>query len=347
MSKNITNVWSRIFDNEYNQIDDKQFIESFSVWKRYYDNKLFKKEELDEWFLNTKQKLNWIITEDSSVLEIGCGNGLISSYLSNKCRKYVGVDNSKICIDKLQLIFNKNKNFTFIKEDADSFQVHSDKFDVIIINSVIQYFPNLEYFIKVIQQSLINLKDDGVIYIGDVRSLMHTWYLERKFKFRYKNFEKFYKKENELLYNTEIFHYLPLIFNKIKSIKIDLKRGYENNELSRYRYDVFIFKKDFIIYNDKDLILYNSFSFKNSRLSNLHSNLSSNSPYNTYLINNFDGSYFIDFDYNLGLDYLRLSTLNSEQNFIDKNKQFLATNKCNGNTSFSSLIKIRESIYHE
>ena len=70
-------------------------------------------------------------------------------------------------------------------------------------------------------------------------------------------------------------------------------------------------------------------------------------PMNTYLINKFDGSYFIDFDYNLGLDYLRLSTINSEQNFLDKNKQFFATNKCNGNTSFSSLIKMRESIHHE
>lgn len=342
MIKNFTSVWSRIFDSEYNQVTDKRFTESFRVWKRYYDNKSFNKEDLDEWFSNTKQKLNWIINKDSNVLEIGCGNGLISSYLDGKCNLYVGIDNSQICIDKLKLIFKENKKFTFIKEVADSLPIYSDKFDVIIINSVIQYFPNLEYFIHVLQKTLANLKEDGVIFIGDVRSLTHTWYLEKRFKHRFKNFDKFYKIENELLYNPLLFHFLSHIFCKIKLIKIDLKRGYKNNELSRYRYDVFIFNKDFNVFKDFDSCT--SLKFKNSRLANLNSTLSSNN----ILTTEFDGSHFVDYDYGDSFEYLKLSSINfNDNNFFNTNIKFIATNKCKDAIDISSLISLRESIAHE
>jgi len=41
----------------------------------------------------------------------------------------------------------------------------------VIINSVVQYFPSVEYLVKVLEQTIKQVRPEGSIFIGDVRSL--------------------------------------------------------------------------------------------------------------------------------------------------------------------------------
>ena len=335
-------LWARIFDNEYNKIDADDFINNFSVWKKFYDNKPFLKEDLEEWASNSINKINYILRRDSAVLEIGCGNGLFPAYLNNKCSKYTGIDSSLICIERLKKYFKSNEKFDFCHKEAVCLEIDNNKYDIVIINSASQYFPNIEYFLKVLHISLSKLNKNGAIFIGDVRSLIHTWYLEKKFKSRYKNPDKFFKLENETLYNPGFFHLLPYIFKDISLVKVDLKRGIKNNELSRYRFDVFIFKNNFdVLHNNLKNNDLNDFYFKNGRLQNLKNKLAASiENNNNFLINNFDGSYYLDYDLSKGLDAVRLSTFHFIKDNMDINSNLLLTNKCVGMHNLSLLKKI-------
>ena len=44
-------------------------------------------------------------------------------------------------------------------------------FDVVILNSVVQYFPSIEYLLKVLTEAARMVTSDGHVFIGDVRSL--------------------------------------------------------------------------------------------------------------------------------------------------------------------------------
>ena len=39
------------------------------------------------------------------------------------------------------------------------------------MNSVIQYFPDLEYFMKVLEGAVESVRPGGAVFVGDVRSL--------------------------------------------------------------------------------------------------------------------------------------------------------------------------------
>src|SRR6185503_6568615 len=44
-------------------------------------------------------------------------------------------------------------------------------FDVVILNSVVQYFPSIDYLSRVLTEAARVIRPGGAIYVGDVRSL--------------------------------------------------------------------------------------------------------------------------------------------------------------------------------
>ena len=310
-------IWSRIFDHEYSKISQDDFVFNTNVWRKYGTNELFSIEEMEEWTENVYSKLNWLLDGGIRVLEIGCGNGLISRFFSEKSIKYVGIDPSENAIRKLSNYFKNYQCMNFYVSDALSFDAENKKFDVIVINSVIQYYSNLNYLLESIRLAISWLSNTGVIFIGDVRSLPHSWCFERQSIFsksmnNIKSDSKFYDNEKETLYHPNFFKILPNIFTDIKRSIIDLKRGSLINELTRYRYDVFLFKGDYPKYlplNDK---IYKNKIYINNRLitaNELNQNLSENNYEDgtKYLIEQFDGTKFIDFSLDQGLHYFNIN----------------------------------------
>src|SRR5947207_1828166 len=61
---------------------------------------------------------------------------------------------------------------------AHEFDSRGETFDTIVVNSVIQYFPNLDYLMSVLSGALESVRPGGTIFIGDVRSfpLLETFH---------------------------------------------------------------------------------------------------------------------------------------------------------------------------
>jgi SAM-dependent methyltransferase len=312
------NIWAKVFDIEYSKMPITSFTLNTDVWKKNEDKKPFSKEEMEEWLNNTYSKLDWILSPEMNVLEIGCGNGLISKYLVSRCKNYTGIDPSKNAIDKLKSLYENVKTMQFYVGDALNFPIKNENYHLIIINSVIQYYPDIRYAVDSIRLALANLHQSGAIFIGDVRSLPHSWCYEKDIcksfptnNIKHMNFLD--QVEKELLFHSYFFKMLPNYLNGISSVYIDLKRGKLVNELSRYRYDVFIFKDKFnnltTVNND---IFFNNKIFLNSRLISernfpkqiFHNEIEIGK---NLLSEKFDGSKFIDFAVEHGLYYITVN----------------------------------------
>src|SRR5262249_8681419 len=122
-------------------------------------------------------------------------------------------------------------------------------FDVVVLNSVVQYFPSADYLERVLRAAAELLRPGGHIFIGDVRHLglweaFHASVeVERAFPDlrRTELKERLsarLRKEPELLGAPEFFAALAGRLPSISAVEAQIKRGRSDNELTRFRYDV-------------------------------------------------------------------------------------------------------------
>ena len=136
--------------------------------ERYVDRKLYFKEQF---FTTEKYVIPYInevfpISENTEVLEIGCGEGgNLQAFLDLQCR-CVGIDINEKQIDNAKLFYenhpHKNK-IEFIHSDIYKVDGKNLVFDLIIMRDVIEHIPNQEFFMQYVKKFL---KPNGVIFFG-------------------------------------------------------------------------------------------------------------------------------------------------------------------------------------
>ena len=247
--------WEKVFDIHYSKINGTpNSTNDTSVWVDSKTHSVIPKCEMNEWLNLTVSKISKYLNPKSKVLEIGCGNGLILQRIIQHIGEYIGIENSKYAIESIKnsSMWNENKRKIelFNLSAIDLHKLDYSNFDFIIINSVCQYFPNLDYLINVLGQLEIKLKEPSYIFIGDVRSyeMSCLQYIERSkdianFKDIKKIISSFRQKERETLYSQEVLKYLSNIFPWVSSSMITKKIGHYKNEMNKYRFDVLIYCK--------------------------------------------------------------------------------------------------------
>ena len=87
------------------------------------------------------------------VLEIGCGTGLLLYRLAPQCETYVATDFSATALDYVSEHLDPalRERVQLLNRLADDFTgLPAEPFDVIMLNSVIQYFPDAGYLGQVV-----------------------------------------------------------------------------------------------------------------------------------------------------------------------------------------------------
>jgi hypothetical protein len=142
---------------------------------------------------------------------------------------------------------------TVLERAADNFNdIDSSSFDSCIINSVVQYFPSLEYLTKVWEGMLKATKPNGAIFIGDVRSQplleafaasvelfqapAHLRLSELRERIRRR-----LNQERELVISPAYFLALQRRYPQVSRVEIRPKCGSSNNEMTRFIYNVTLF----------------------------------------------------------------------------------------------------------
>ena len=106
------------------------------------------------------------ISKDHSVLEIGCGSGVLGNVIAKECRFYVGFDASNLMLKKFLNEYGTESN-NLLVATATEIPCKKKTFDRVVMNGVTMYFPNEKFLKKVLNEILTVCKDDTIIFIGE------------------------------------------------------------------------------------------------------------------------------------------------------------------------------------
>ncbi|MEH1976431.1 MAG: amino acid adenylation domain-containing protein [Nostoc sp.] len=248
-------LWEQVFNNSYSQqqipTDDPTL--NLAGWNDSYTGEPIPQAAMQEWRDTTVAQI--LEFEPKRIWEIGCGTGMLLFKIAPHCQHYLGTDFSPEALQYIEQHLKQqslNDRVTLKTNAANQFDgIETNAYDLVIINSVIQYFPSLDYFLSVLQGAIKAVKTQGSIFIGDVRNLhlleaFHTaveFYHapdELSIKDLHQRIQKSIRNEGELLIDPNLFIALKQRFPRISHVEIQLKQGYSQTEMSRFRYDVIL-----------------------------------------------------------------------------------------------------------
>ena len=130
-------------------------------WTSSFTRQPFSSEEMDEWLNATLRLVRSF--RPRRILELGCGAGVLLSRLAPECERYVGTDLSPRSLESLARYLSQAPalapKVTLMERPADDFSgLDDDAFDLVLINSVVQYFPNEPYLRAVLEGEIAALR---------------------------------------------------------------------------------------------------------------------------------------------------------------------------------------------
>ena len=110
------------------------------------------------------------------LLEIGCGTGLVLFRIAPEVAEYWATDLSQVAIDNIRerLVHTPNlqPKVKLLCQMADNYQgLPEGGFDGVILNAVLEYFPNVDYLRRVLEGAAKVVKPGGFIFVGAVPNL--------------------------------------------------------------------------------------------------------------------------------------------------------------------------------
>ncbi|MDF2582289.1 MAG: linear gramicidin synthetase subunit, partial [Mycobacterium sp.] len=255
----IVGEWQSIYDELYGaDIEGPGFGEDFRGWNSSYTGEPIPLAEMREWRATTVDRI--LALAPQRVLEIGVGSGLLLSQIAGHCEQYVATDISAVVVESIAESLRDNDIAWRDRVQLMARPAHVTDalprahFDTIVINSVVQYFPNAAYLAEVMDNAMELLAPGGTLFIGDVRN--HS--LQNAFQTAIavsrsgsanidaavirQRVHHAVLGEPELLLAPEFFTSWADDHASAAGLDIQVKRGSSDNELSRYRYDVTVHK---------------------------------------------------------------------------------------------------------
>ncbi|MGB7709692.1 MAG: amino acid adenylation domain-containing protein [Microcoleus sp.] len=174
--------WQQIWNTNYSQTaSDSDPTFNTIGWRDSYTGQPIPKQEMRQWLNTTVERiLTW---KPDRVLDIGCGTGMLLFQIAPKCSYYLGTDFSSQVLSyveqQLEKLDGNWSQVSLSQRTADNFEgIEPASFDTVIINSVIELFPSINYLVDVLQKAIHVVKKEGIIFIGDIRifSLLEAFY---------------------------------------------------------------------------------------------------------------------------------------------------------------------------
>ncbi len=219
-------AWRALNDELFADVDARDPAAAFTGWRSSRTGEPIPLEEMRAWRDRTVERIAAL--GPGRVWEIGCGTGLLAVPIAPRADGYLGTDLSEAELAWLRA--QELPGVTLERRRADDFRgIEPASFDTVVLNSVVQYFPDLAYLRRVLEGAVAAVRAGGAVFVGDVRDLrlldaFHAWA------------GRAHDDDPELVIDPAWFEALDL--PGVSSVEIEVKRGREDNELVRFRYDV-------------------------------------------------------------------------------------------------------------
>ncbi|KAG8528559.1 NRPS [Bacidia gigantensis] len=271
----VVETWEEYYDVAYTTDDIVSYRKAFIGWDSMITGQPIPQDEMEcelsilvpvisrddadtarpqAWLMDTLRP--FFAHKPQQTFEVGCGIGIIINETVQLAKHSFGIEPSTAGLQKLQAQLSRDglaEKASLWHASVDQIQTLPDfETDFILINSVAQYFPSLQYLENAIRICIDRCGPGGHIMLGDLRSaplndllvidiLLHQWKdcLDRK-NIRDLRQEVHRKQQyaTELLVDPMFFFQLQQRDSRITHVEVLPKIMGQNNELSRYRYQV-------------------------------------------------------------------------------------------------------------
>ncbi|MEA2692905.1 MAG: hypothetical protein QOJ16_2292, partial [Acidobacteriota bacterium] len=249
--------WREIFDDVYVREEATSAREeeiNLHLWVDSYTGDSIPEDQILECVEDSVARI--LALSPRRVLEIGCGTGLLLRRIAPRCEVYWGTDLSPAVVAALEeRVAARREELPevrlFVRDAEDLAGIPERKFDLVILNEVVQYFPSVDYLVRVLEEAAERVVPGGFLFVGGVRNraLLETFHTsvqlhraggetpltELNHRVRFQTAH-----EKELLVAPELWgalgHHLPRLAGA--EIGLQLKGGRAHNELTQFRYDV-------------------------------------------------------------------------------------------------------------
>jgi amino acid adenylation domain-containing protein/non-ribosomal peptide synthase protein (TIGR01720 family) len=241
--------WQQLFDTTYaaGQPTDQGF--NTSGWHSNYTGAAIPPDEMAAWVDAAVDAITRL--RPRRVLEIGCGTGLLVARLAPGCEVYRATDYSRAAIEQVEALRRRTPALAHLElaqQPADDLRGCPDGgFDLVVLNSVVQYFADADYLLRVLRGAARVVAPGGHVFVGDVRNhaLLAAFHasvalhrapaaLTRDDLRRW--IDRRIAAERELLVDPDLFRALVGRLDHLAGARVELQRGAFHNEMTRFRY---------------------------------------------------------------------------------------------------------------
>src|SRR5882757_2910542 len=243
--------WETIWDESYRHDGASET----AGWRSSYTGDAIPEAQMREWIECTAERIQRL--RPRRVLEVGCGTGMVLFRIAPGCELYHGIDLSAAALARVKAEADRRgvAGVVLERRAADALAaLEGGPFDTIVINSVAQYFPGVEYLIDVLVAAFKQLAPGGAIFVGDVRSraLLEAMLCEIELQKAASDapagelqarLKKRLDEESELVLDPNLFLSLQQRLPEVEDVQVELKLGRQPSEMTRFRYDVVLRKR--------------------------------------------------------------------------------------------------------
>lgn len=245
--------WGKVWDNTFVRAEavTDLTLNTAGVTSSYTQRPI-PAEETRDWVEHAAARIDALDTR--RVLEVGCGLGRILFRVAPGSDEYWGLDPSPAALDYVsrnrdQLV-GPGPSIRLRRQTADDWQgIPDGHFTLVVFNGVVMYFPSARYLKGAVEAALRATAPGGSIFLGDLRSLplLEAFQLsvvlagaepDLPITELWARLGQRLVDEEELLVDPRLFAALRRHYPRIGSVRLRLKRGLHQNELTRFRYDV-------------------------------------------------------------------------------------------------------------
>ncbi|PQJ09043.1 non-ribosomal peptide synthetase [Flavipsychrobacter stenotrophus] len=211
-------------------------------------------QQLAEWLHTSVARIKEL--KAKRIYEIGSGAGQVMFELADGIDYYMATDYAQAAINNISSrLAADDERWKHVKAGvaaADDFSaIGSTQLDLVLINSVAQYFPNTDYMINVVRQAINRLGQGGCLFIGDMqgKNSLEMYHAMDHFPraadattLRQFNevVENRMRIEEEFVADPAFFYLLPQLIPQITGVDVQLRKGQSVNETTKYHYDVWL-----------------------------------------------------------------------------------------------------------